>query len=263
MPPRPSRSGSRAPTPRTRREPRVPQDVIFGRHAVLEAARAGRVRRALLAQGAGTDARLEELRRLVPVEEVPGERLDQLAQGTHQGVLGFLRPRSHPSLRDVLAGRPTLLVALDGVEDPQNLGAILRSAEAAGADAAILPARRSAPLSATTAKASSGATELLPICQIAGLPSAVAEIKRNGVWCVALDPRGELAPWEFDLTEPVCVVVGGEGAGVHRLVRERCDARLRLPMAGRIASVNASAAAAAALYEVQRQRLAQRPRAES
>jgi 23S rRNA (guanosine2251-2'-O)-methyltransferase len=139
---------------------------------------------------------------------------------------------------------------------------ILRSAETAGADAAILPARRSAPLSGATAKASSGATELLPICQIAGLPSAVAEIKRHGVWCVALDPRGELAPWEFDLTEPVCVVVGGEGSGVGRLVRERCDARLRLPMAGRIASVNASAAAAAALYEVQRQRLAQRGEAD-
>jgi 23S rRNA (guanosine2251-2'-O)-methyltransferase len=214
------------------------------------------VRRALLAEGAGADGRLQELRRLVPVEEVPAARLDELAAGTHQGVLGLLRPRTYPTLREVLAGGPTLLVALDGVEDPQNLGAILRSAEAAGADAAILPARRSAPVSAAAVKASSGATELLPICQIAGLPSAVAEIKRHGIWCVALDPRGELAPWEFDLTEPVCVVVGGEGAGVHRLVRDRCDARLRLPMAGRIASVNASAAAAVALYEVHRQRAA-------
>src|SRR5919201_3306130 len=111
MSPRPPRSGSRAPTARRRTERSVPQDVIFGRHAVLEAARAGRVRRALLAEGSGADARLEELRRLVPVEEVPGERLDQLAQGTHQGVLGLLRPRTHPSLREVLAGGPTLLVA--------------------------------------------------------------------------------------------------------------------------------------------------------
>jgi 23S rRNA (guanosine2251-2'-O)-methyltransferase len=103
-------------------------------------------------------------------------------------------------------------------------------------------------------KASSGASEHLRICRVSGLPSAIAEIKRAGIWCVALDPRGEQLAWEFDLRQRVCLVVGGEGPGVHRLVRARCDARLRLPMAGRVGSLNASAAAAALLYEVSRQR---------
>jgi len=154
----------------------------------------------------------------------------------------------------LLATGPTLLVALDSIMDPQNLGAILRSAEVAGADGAILPEHRSAPLSPSAVKASSGASELMPIALVSGMPSAVAEVKRAGVWCAALDVRGDTWPWDFDLTQPVCIVVGGEGTGVHRLVLERCDVRLRLPMRGKVASLNASAAAAALLYEVTRQR---------
>ncbi len=146
------------------------------------------------------------------------------------------------------------LVALDGIMDPQNLGAILRSAEVAGADGAIIPEHRSAPLSPAAVKASSGASELLRVAQVSGIPSAIAEIKRAGIWTAALDVRGDVPPWDFDLTQPVCIVVGSEGEGVHRLVRERCDVRLRLPIAGHISSFNASAAAAALLYEVMRQR---------
>jgi 23S rRNA (guanosine2251-2'-O)-methyltransferase len=138
--------------------------------------------------------------------------------------------------------------------DPQNLGAILRSAEVLGSDGAIIPEHRSAPLSPAAAKASSGASELLRICHVSGMPSAIAEVKRAGLWCVALDPRGEIYAWEFDFTQRVCIVVGSEGEGVHRLVKERCDARVRLPVVGHIASLNASAAAAALLYEVTRQR---------
>jgi 23S rRNA (guanosine2251-2'-O)-methyltransferase len=233
---------------------RPPEDIIYGRNAVLEAARAGRLRGAMLAQGMSADARVDELRRLVSTEDVPAERLDTLAQGVHQGVVGRLKPRSFLTLRQLLAMRPTLLVALDGIEDPQNLGAILRSAEAAGADGALLPERRSAPLTGAAVKASSGASELLPLCRVPGLASVVPELQRAGIWCVALDPHGETYPWDFDLTQPVCLIVGGEGAGVHRLVKERSEARLRLPMRGRLASFNASAAAAAALYEVARQR---------
>lgn len=233
---------------------RPAEDVVYGRNAVLEAARAGRLRGAVLARGVGADRRLDELRALVPTEEAPPERLDAMAGGVHQGVVGRLKPRAYLTLRQLLTTRPSLLVALDGIEDPQNLGAILRSAEAVGADGAILPERRTAPLSGAAVKASSGATELLPLCRVAGLASAVPELQRAGIWCVALDPHGETRPWEFDLTQPVCLVVGGEGAGVHRLVRERCEARIRLPMRGRLASFNASASAAAALYEVARQR---------
>jgi 23S rRNA (guanosine2251-2'-O)-methyltransferase len=228
--------------------------LIHGRNAVLEAARAGRVVRVLQASGLGHDPRLDELRKLATVEVVPAERLDVLAPGVHQGVAAELKPRREWTLKELLDTNPTLLVALDSIMDPQNLGAILRSAEVAGADGAIVPEHRGAPLSAAAVKASSGASELLPIAKVSGVPSAIAEVKRAGVWCAALDVRGDTWPWEFDLTQRVCVVVGGEGQGVHRLVLERCDVRLRLPSKGRVASYNASAAAAALLYEVMRQR---------
>jgi 23S rRNA (guanosine2251-2'-O)-methyltransferase len=233
-------------------------DLIYGRNAVLEAARAGRLVRALIADGVGHDPRLDELARLVAVERVPAERLEALARGRHQGVAGELRGRRFTGLRELLTSSPTLIVALDSIQDPQNLGAILRSAEAAGSDGVIVPERRSAPLSPAAVKASSGASELLTLCRVPGLPSAIAEVKRAGLWCCALDVRGELLPWEFDLTQPICLVVGSEGQGVGRLVRERCDVTLRLPMRGRVESLNASAAAAALLYEVVRQRTTQR-----
>jgi len=182
-----------------------------------------------------------------------------MAAGVNQGVAAELKPRREWTLRELLDRKPSLLVALDSIMDPQNLGAILRTAEVAGADGALVPERRSAPLSAAAVKASSGASELLAIARVSGLPSAIAEIKRAGIWCVALDPRGEMAAWDFDYTQPVCVVVGSEGPGVQRLVKERCDARVRLPVAGHVASLNASAAAAALLYEVMRQRGTAKP----
>ena len=228
--------------------------VIHGRNAVLEAARAGRVVKVMQATGLGHDPRLDELARLARVEHVPPERLDAIAPGVHQGVAAELKPRREWTLRDLLATEPSLLVALDSIMDPQNLGAIIRSAEVAGADGAIIPEHRSAPLSPAAVKASSGASELIPIAVVSGMPSAVAEVKRSGIWCAALDVRGDTWPWDFDLTQRLCVVVGGEGQGVHRLVLERCDVRLRLPIKGRIGSFNASAAAAALLYEITRQR---------
>ncbi|TMG02559.1 MAG: 23S rRNA (guanosine(2251)-2'-O)-methyltransferase RlmB [Chloroflexi bacterium] len=235
-----------------------PQDslgpLIYGRNAVLEAARAGRVIKVYQAAGLGHDPRLEELAKLARVDVVPPAKLDAMAPGVNQGVAAELKPRREWTLKQLLETNPSLLVGLDSIMDPQNLGAILRSAEVAGAGGAIIPEHRSAPLSPASVKASSGAAELMPIARVSGLPSAIAEVKRDGIWCVALDPRGELAAWEFDFTQPVCVVVGGEGSGVHRLVKERCDARVRLPVAGHIASFNASAAAAAVLYEVMRQR---------
>jgi 23S rRNA (guanosine2251-2'-O)-methyltransferase len=228
--------------------------LIHGRNAVLEAARAGRVVKVYQASGLGHDPRLEELGRLTRIEVVAPERLDVMAPGVHQGVAAELMPRRIWTLKELLATGPTLLVALDSIMDPQNLGAILRSAEVAGCDGAILPEHRSAPLSPAAVKASSGASELLRIAHVSGMPSAIAEVKRADIWCVALDPRGEVPAWEFDLTQRVCLVVGSEGEGVHRLVKERCDVRVRLPVKGHIASFNASAAAAALLYEVMRQR---------
>jgi 23S rRNA (guanosine2251-2'-O)-methyltransferase len=230
---------------------------VHGRNAVLEAARAGRVVNVYQASGIGHDPRLDELARLARIEVVSREALDAMAPGVNQGVAAVLKPRRELTLNELLATNPSLLVALDSIMDPQNLGAILRSAEVAGSDGAIVPERRSAPLSAASVKASSGATELLPIARVSGLPSAITEVKRAGIWCVALDPRGEMLAWEFDFTQRVCLVVGSEGEGVHRLVKERCDARVRLPVRGHIASFNASAAAAALLYEAVRQRSTQ------
>ena len=239
---------------RPRRDVATPAALIHGRNAVLEAARAGKVVKVFQAAGLGHDPRLDELARLAPIEVVPPERLEAIAAGVHQGVAAELMPRREWTLKELLATNPSLLVALDGIMDPQNLGAVLRSAEVAGADGAIIPEHRSAPLSPSAVKASSGASELLRIAHVSGIPSAIAEVKRAGIWCAALDVRGETAPWDFDLTQPVCIVVGSEGEGVHRLVRERCDVRLRLPVAGHVSSFNASAAAAALLYEVLRQR---------
>jgi 23S rRNA (guanosine2251-2'-O)-methyltransferase len=230
--------------------------LIHGRNAVLEAARAGRVVKIYLAAGLGHDPRLEEMSRLAKVEVIPAAKLDSMAPGVNQGVAAELKPRRAWTLRQLLDRNPSLLVALDSIMDPQNLGAILRTAEVAGADGALVPEHRSAPLSPAAVKASSGASELLPIAMVSGLPSAIVEVKRADIWCVALDPRGELPAWDFDFTQPVCVVVGSEGSGVQRLVKERCDARVRLPVAGRVQSLNASAAAAALLYEVMRQRAA-------
>jgi len=228
--------------------------IIHGRNAVLEAARAGRVAKVYQAAGLGHDPRLDELAKLAKVEVVPAARLDTMAPGVNQGVAAELKPRREWTLKQLLDARPSLLVALDSIMDPQNLGAIIRSAEVAGADGAIIPEHRTAPLSPAAVKASSGASELLPIARVSGLPSAIVEVKRAGIWCVALDLRGELNPWDFDFKQPVCVVVGSEGTGVQRLVKERCDARVKLPVSGRVASFNAAAAAAALLYEVMIQR---------
>ena len=153
--------------------------LIHGRNAVLEAARAGRVVRVLQASGLGHDPRLEELGKLASIELVAAAELDAIAPGVNQGVAAELKPRREWSLRELLATAPTLLVALDSIMDPQNLGAILRSAEVAGADGAILPEHRSAPLSPSAVKASSGASELMPIAHVSGMPSAVAEVKRG------------------------------------------------------------------------------------
>nr|MDQ6900457.1 23S rRNA (guanosine(2251)-2'-O)-methyltransferase RlmB [Candidatus Dormibacteraeota bacterium] len=243
------------PRPSGRSNPALREDLVYGRNAVLEAARAGRVATIYISDRAVGDTRLEELRGLGAVREVPVERLEAMSQGAHQGVVAVLKPRRWLTLAELLVRKPQLLLALDGVEDPQNLGAILRSAEAAGCEGVILPEHRAAPLSGAAVKASSGASEHLALCRVPGLPSAIAEVRRAGLWCAALDPRGDQSPWDFDLRQPVCLVVGGEGAGVHRLVRERCDVRLKLPMRGRVASLNASAAAAQLLYEVTRQRL--------
>jgi 23S rRNA (guanosine2251-2'-O)-methyltransferase len=240
--------------------------LIEGRRPIVEALRAGRpMDRILLASGAGRAALGELLdlaqRRGVEVQTVPRSVIDAEARsGAHQGVLAVVAPIQPIELAELLAvplaGRePPFFLALDGVEDPHNLGALARSAEAAGCHGLIVPRHRSAPLSAVAVKTSAGALEHLPVAEVPNLARAVEQLRDSGVWCIGLDGTAEDSLFDLQLAdEPVCVVVGSEGTGLHRLVRDSCDALVRIPMSGNVESLNASVAGALALFEVRRRR---------
>jgi 23S rRNA (guanosine2251-2'-O)-methyltransferase len=242
-------------------------EVLFGLHPVEEALRAGRRRfdHVLLARERH-DERLErleaDLRQAgVRVRREPREQLTLIAKtDAHQGVVAMVQRQDFLSIEDLFAVAPgtkataRLVLALDGVEDPQNLGALLRVADGAGVDGVILTERRSAPLSAVAAKASAGAAEHLRIARVVNLVRALEELKRHNLWVVGLDERGETDYDCFDLTGDCVLVLGREGAGLHDLVRRTCDYLLRIPMAGGVSSLNVSAAGAVVLYEAARQR---------
>ncbi len=242
-------------------------DVLYGLHSVEEALRAGRRRfdHVLVARERHDDrlARLTAECRAagVRLRQEPRDHLTQLA-GTpaHQGVVALVRPQQMLAMEDVLApatpGSSRLVLALDGVEDPQNLGALLRVADGAGVDSVVLTERRAAPLSAVAVKASAGASEHLRIARVVNLVRALEELKERNLWIVGLDERGTQNYDEFDLTGDCVLVLGREGAGLHDLVRRTCDHLLRIPMAGGVSSLNVSAAGAVVLYEAARQRRA-------
>jgi len=240
--------------------------LIEGRRPIVEALRAGRpMDRILLASGANRAALGDLLdlarRRGVEVQTVPRSVIDAEARsGAHQGVLAIVAPIQPIDLAELLAlplaGRePPFFLALDGVEDPHNLGALARSAEAAGCHGLLVPRHRSAPLSAVAVKTSAGALEHLPVAEVPNLARAVDQLRDAGVWCIGLDGTAEASLFDLQLAdEPVCVVVGSEGTGLHRLVRDSCDALVRIPMSGNVESLNASVAGALALFEVRRRR---------
>ena len=190
----------------------------------------------------------------VPVVFVPARRLDQVAPG-HQGVMAEISPRCYASLEEILARSPKpFVVILDEVEDPQNLGAIIRSAEGAGADGLILPERRSAGLTETVDTVSAGALAHLLVTRVPNLVRAMEELKDKGLWLVGAEGSGD-APWySFDYTGPIGIVLGSEGKGLRPLVRKTCDKVLAIPLAGKVGSLNVAAAAAVFLFEVVRQR---------
>jgi len=244
-------------------------EVLYGLHAVEEALRAGRRRfDHVLVARERHDERLERLIgacRLAGIRVQPEPRAQlSLAAGTeaHQGVVALVRPMEFLALEDLFAPHPAkpdaarLLLALDGVEDPQNLGALLRVADGAGVDGVILTERRSAPLSAAAVKASAGAAEHLRIARVVNLVRALEELKRQNLWIVGLDERGTTDYDRFGLTGGCVLVLGSEGAGLHQLVRRTCDHLLRIPMAGGVSSLNVSAAGAVVLFEAARQRRA-------
>ncbi len=239
--------------------------LVLGRRAVLEALRAGRPVSRVLVSGEASRGPLgaivrEARARHVPVDAVDRRRLDLLARDVrHQGVAAIAAERALASLDAILAGirergEPPFLIALDGVLDPQNLGAVIRTAEAAGAHAVIVPRRRAAGLGPAVVRASAGAAEHLPVCGVPNLVAALERLKREGVWVACADAG---APELYDtgsLVPPIVLVVGGEGRGLHRLVRERCDRVVRIPLWGRVESLNVSVAAALLLYEVAHRR---------
>jgi 23S rRNA (guanosine2251-2'-O)-methyltransferase len=184
------------------------------------------------------------------------DALTRLAKTTgHQGVVAVVRMREFLDLEDLFEGPdPRLLLALDGVEDPQNLGALLRTADASGVDGVVLTERRAAPLSPVAVKASAGAAEHVRIARVVNLVRALEELKERNIWCVGLDERGTLRYDDYDYTSNTVVVLGREGDGLHDLVKKTCDHLLHIPMAGKVSSLNVSAAGAVVLFEAARQR---------
>mgnify|MGYP005855728803 CR=1 FL=1 len=243
------------------------EEVIWGRNAVLEALRAGRpLRRLLMAQNLAATGSLAELLAAarssgVPVQRVPREALDRLCRTTHhQGVAAATSAHEYVSLDNILAeattrGEPSLVLVLDSLQDPQNFGSLLRTAEAVGAHGVIIPKHRAVGLTAAVAKASAGAIEHLRVSQVTNISRTLEELKERGLWVVGLDMAGERPYDEQDLNLPLALVVGSEGKGLSRLVRERCDLTVRLPMRGRVESLNAAVAGAIVLYEAWRQRV--------
>jgi 23S rRNA (guanosine2251-2'-O)-methyltransferase len=242
-------------------------EVLYGLHSVEEAIKAGRRRfDHVLVASERHDERLARLVALckqsgVRVRQESKEQLTQLAQtAAHQGVVALVRPQESLAIEDLFErpmgdpGAARLVLALDGVEDPQNLGALLRVADGAGVDGVVLTERRAAPLSPVAVKASAGASEHLRIARVVNLVRALEELKKKNLWIIGLDERGTADYDQFDLTGDCVIVLGREGAGLHDLVRRTCDHLLRIPMAGGVSSLNVSAAGAVVLYEASRQR---------
>lgn len=238
------------------------EDVIAGRNAVNEALKAGRaIDSVWIAKGehSGNLPVLIALCRKkdIPVKDVDSRKMDALARN-HQGIIAFAACKEYATLDDVFkaaeqTGQPPFLVICDELEDPHNLGAILRTAEAAGVHGVIIPKRRSVGLTATVYKASAGAAEYMPVVRVTNLTETIKDLKKRGVWVYGLDMNGDT--WcSTNLTGAVAVVVGSEGKGISRLVREQCDGIVSLPMCGNINSLNASVACGIVLYEVMRQR---------
>lgn len=237
---------------------------IWGRHPILEALRARRVRSLVVASGQKSAPILHEIfaaagQQGVPIREAAATELDAISPGANtQGLAALVEIPRLEKMDDLItaalaAHGGAFILVLDQVQDPHNLGALLRTAEAAGVQAVVVPDRRSAPLSGTVAKTSAGALSYLPIVQVKNLVRALGELKQAGIWIVGLDASARIPLFEADLTVPLALAVGGEEGGLRRLTRDHCDLLLRLPMRGAIQSLNASVAGAIAMFEKVRQ----------
>lgn len=243
----------------------LPEDMIEGRNAVTEALRSGRtINKVFLADG-DTDRALGRLAAMAKesgavVVRVDRRKLNDMSPtGAHQGIMAAVAAHDYATVDDMLnaaqeKGEAPLLVICDELSDPHNLGAIIRTAECVGAHGVIIPKRRSAGLTAVVDKASAGALEHMAIARVPNLVAAIETLKKNGLWIYGTAAEGSNELWKTDLTGPACIVIGSEGSGISRLVREKCDFLVSIPLHGQISSLNASAAAAVLLYEALRQR---------
>ena len=238
--------------------------LIFGIHAVEEAltARGRGFEYVAIASGRG-DSRLEKITQLcraagIPVRTIPRDQLTRLAKtANHQGVIAVTAEKQYQDVDDLLEnkrGQHHFLVVLDGVEDPHNLGAIVRTAEGAGADGIVIPERRAVGVTSTVVKASAGASEYLPIAKVTNINRAIEDLKARNIWTVGLDERGPQLYDQLDYKMDCAIVLGAEGHGLHEQVRKKCDFLVSIPMLGKVPSLNVSVAAAIAMYEVARQR---------
>lgn len=239
--------------------------VIEGRNAVIEAFRAGKPIDRLFIQDGAQDGPIQTIKREAKKQDtmikfVTKERLDQLSEiGKHQGVIAYTAAYEYAEVADILAAarnknEPPFLILLDNIEDPHNLGAIIRTANLAGAHGVIIPKNRAAGLTATVARTSAGALNYTPVAKVTNLGKTIEELKKEGLWFVCADMNGT-EMYQLDLTGPIGLVIGSEGEGVGRLVREKCDFTAAIPMKGEIDSLNASVAAGVLAYEIVRQRM--------
>ncbi len=246
-------------------QPGPGEGFIEGRNAVTEALRAGRTLNKVFIAGGEPDAALRRIAAMAReagavVVETDRRKLDAMsATGAHQGVIAAESLKEYCKVEDILAvarerGEPPLIVICDEISDPHNLGAIIRSAECAGAHGVMIPKRRSVGLTQVIAKTSAGAVEYMPVARVANLASAIDELKEAGVWVYGTAAEGSSPLWQTDLRGPAAIVIGSEGGGMRRIVAEKCDFLISIPMRGQISSLNASASAAIVLYEVLRQR---------
>ena len=248
--------------------PELPEDMLAGRNAVMEALKgSSRINRLMVADGS-SEGSIRELiavakEKGVPVQFLERSKLDSMAKGIrHQGVLAQVSPVEYVELEDILSKarekqEDPFIILLDELEDPHNLGAILRSADAAGAHGVLIPKRRSCPLSATVAKTSAGAVEHVPVARIGNIVQTIKALKEEGLWVAGADMDGKNY-YEADLTGPLLLVVGSVGQGLGRLVKEQCDFIVRIPMLGAINSLNASVAGSVLMFEVTKQRLSKK-----
>ena len=243
----------------------LPEGMIEGRNAVTEALKSGRVIDKVYIASGDTDKALGRLAAQAKeagavIVQTDRRKLDLMSPtGAHQGIIAAVAAHDYASVNDILAraesrGEAPLIVICDELSDPHNLGAIVRTAECAGAHGVIIPKRRSVGLTAVVAKASAGAVEYMKVARVANINNAIAELKEKGVWIFGTAAEGAVPMYQADLSGPAAIVIGNEGMGISQLVRKNCDVMVSIPMKGKISSLNASNAGAILLYEAVRQR---------